>query len=94
MAVRPRPAAQPGYHDPYSHALLALIQGLYDRAEYPFPKERGRANLVAGGGAPEDFEAAWQRRRDDQAHFLALTREGAVSATVVGQLYAIAATAA
>ncbi len=75
----------PPYHDPYSHALLALIQGLYDRAEYPFPKERGRAYFVAGGGAPEDFEAAWQRRRDDQAHFLALTHEGAVSATVVGR---------
>jgi SAM-dependent methyltransferase len=88
------PHLAPPYDSEDSRALLATTQALYDQASYPFPKERGREYFIAGGGTSEDFDAAWQRRRDDQAHFLQLTRERVVSATVGRLIYVIAATAA
>jgi SAM-dependent methyltransferase len=84
----------PPYGDDEQQALLESIRDLYERADYPFPRELGRRYFLAGGGSPEDFDAMWQQRRDDQARFLELEREGGVSATVGQLLYVVAATAA
>lgn len=80
----------PPYDDDEGASLINSIRDLHERAAYPFPREVGRRYYVAGGGAPEEFDSAWKRRRDDQAAFLQLCDEGIGSATVSQLLYLVA----
>jgi hypothetical protein len=83
----------PPYDEDENRAALDVIRDHYEHETYPFPREIGRRYFLAGGGAPEDFDAAWQRRRADQAQLLELVAEGVVSGTAGRLMYVVAATA-